>query len=102
MRPSLEAIGLAPAFGPRADFAAMSRSPIRLDQVVHRTALAWDEEGAEAAAATAVLGVRSAAPLEEPPFTMTIDRPFLFALRHAPTGTLVLLGLVTDPGVRQS
>ena len=25
---------------------------------------------------------------------MIVDRPFLFALRHVPTGTLVLLGLV--------
>jgi serpin B len=97
MRPTLELIGFKKAFGEGADFTRLARSRIHLDQVVHRAALNWDEEGAEAAAATAVIGVRSAmVPVGR--FKMTVDRPFVFVLRDLRTGTVVLLGLVNDPG----
>jgi serpin B len=96
LRPQLQAIGFGEAFGEKANFSRLARSPIRLDQVVHRTALKWDEEGAEAAAATAVLGVRSAV-IGPQPFKMIVERPFVLALRHVQTGALVLLGLVQDP-----
>ncbi|UYO54594.1 serpin family protein [Rhodopseudomonas palustris] len=99
IRPSLEAIGLKGAFGEGADFSRMSKSKIQLDQVVHRTALTWDETGAEAAAATAIVGVRSAISNEPKPFKMVVDRPFVLALRHASSGAAILLGLVNNPGV---
>jgi serine protease inhibitor len=31
--------------------------------------------------------------------TLTIDHPFLFALRDVPTGAVLFLGRVTDPSV---
>jgi serine protease inhibitor len=97
VRQQLQAIGFGNAFGDKADFSRLARSPVRLDQVVHRTALKWDEEGAEAAAATAVVGVRSAVILGPQPFKMIVERPFVLVLRHVQTGTIVLLGLVQDP-----
>jgi len=96
IRPPLEAIGLKDAFGNDADFSRMARSPVHFDQVVHRTVLTWDEEGAEAAAGTAIVATRTAAFPQEP-FEMIVDRPFILALRHVQTGALVLLGLVNDP-----
>jgi serpin B len=35
----------------------------------------------------------------EPPITLRVDRPFLFALRDVPTGAVVFLGRVGDPSV---
>jgi len=58
--------------------------------------VAVDEEGTEAAAATAVIMVESAMPME--PVEMTVDRPFLFAIRHRGTGTLLFLGQVAELG----
>jgi serpin B len=96
MRTALEAIGLKGVFSDDADFSRLSQTRVKLDQVIHRAVLSWDEEGAEAAAATAAVVVRSVS-VHPAAFTMVVDRPFLMALKHAPTGALVLLGLVNNP-----
>jgi serpin B len=58
-----------------------------------------DESGTEAAAATAVVfRATSAGPGD--PVTMTVDRPFLFALRDLPTGAILFLGRVVDPSAK--
>jgi serpin B len=58
-----------------------------------------DEEGAEAAAATAVIGVGSSAPADPPaePKHFDVRQPFLFAIRDDATGALLFLGQITDP-----
>ena len=54
-----------------------------------------DEQGTEAAAATALTGVVSA---PQPPDTVfRADRPFAFAVVHTPTGLPLFVGRVTDP-----
>ena len=50
------------------------------------------------AAATAVLIRATSAPIDEP-IDVTIDRPFLFLIRHEATGEILFMGQVTDPGV---
>ena len=50
-----------------------------------------------AAAATAItVGVTSIEP--GPPVELTIDRPFIYVIRHRPTGALLFLGRVMIPG----
>lgn len=98
MRPALERIGLREMFAPDADFTGLAKTRVHPDRVIHRTVLQWDEEGAEAAAATAVVGVRAMSPRTGPePFRMVVDRPFVLALCHVESGTTVLLGFVNDP-----
>lgn len=101
LRDQLAALGLAVAFGPGADFSALAEEPLMLDQVVQRTALEWDETGAEAAAATAITTTRTAVP-EDEPFELVLDRPFFAVLRHAGSGAVLLQGLVADPGDKES
>jgi serpin B len=69
-----------------------------ISAVFHKTFIAVDEEGTEAAAATAVtMSVGSAAaPKPEPP-EVKIDRPFFYAIQHVPSGTCLFIGRVTDP-----
>jgi serpin B len=56
-----------------------------------------DELGTTAAAATtAVMAAVSYRP-PRPPFQMVVDRPFLVAIQHVPTGTLLFAGVVGDP-----
>jgi serpin B len=96
------ALGAAIAFDrERAEFrrllAPARGEPRRawLDGVVQRTFVEVNEEGTEAAAVTAVeVGVDSAPPRPEP---FVVDRPFVFAIRHDPSGALLFLGQVTDP-----
>ncbi len=51
-----------------------------------------DEEGTEAAAVTSVtVGVTSAGP------GITLDRPYLLAIRERLSGTILFIGAVRDP-----
>jgi len=95
----LGALGMAVAFDPdRADFtriADVSPERLYLTRVVQKTFVEVNEEGTEAAAATGVgIGVTSA-PQE---IHLTVDRPFLVAIRERFTGTVVFLGLVNAVG----
>lgn len=93
----LQELGMRDAFDPeRADFAPMTQENLDLHvtDVVHEGFIAVDEEGTEAAAATAaVMGVTSA-PVTEP---FHVDRPFLFAIHDVEHQTPLFLGRVDDP-----
>jgi serpin B len=57
--------------------------------------VAVDEKGTEAAAATAVIALESAAPVVD--VTLAIDRPFIFLIRDIPTGQILFIGRVLNP-----
>lgn len=97
MKAVLAALGLGIAFTPGADFSGMSDDALRIDEVLHKVALKADEKGTKAAAVTGVLITRTAAIVTKP-FEMVVDRPFLLALTHVPTGALLFFGIVGDPG----
>lgn len=75
------------------DGGRMAVEPLEFGPVVHKVAFAIDELGAEAAAATAVIGIRSA----RQRFEVVLDRPFLLGLQHRPTGTWLFLGRIGAP-----
>jgi serpin B len=64
--------------------------------VIHKAFVSVDEQGTEAAAATAVL-MAGAAPGERPPVNFTMDRPFIFLIRDISTGTIIFMGRVMNP-----
>ncbi|NJD26859.1 MAG: serpin family protein [Chloroflexi bacterium] len=92
-------MGMDLAFDPmQADFSGIStqRDDLYITDVIHQANIDLDEEGTEAAAATAVvMGVTSAP--AKPPVELRVDRPFLFALRDVPTGAILFLGRVVEP-----
>lgn len=67
--------------------------------VFHKTYLRVDEEGTEAAAATAAGVAVTSMPVNEaePPREIRFDRPFAFVLRHARSGAVLMLGRVEAP-----
>jgi serpin B len=102
----LRTLGMRSAFDqPRgsANFDRMApRRPddyLRISEVFHKTFLALDEKGTEAAAATAVTMVRvtSVAVDQSKPIEVRVDHPFLFAIQHRPSGACLFLGRITDP-----
>src|ERR1035437_723054 len=101
---TLQSFGMKSAFDqPRgsANFDRLApRKPddyLGISDVFHKTFLALDEDGTEAAAATAVaLGTFGVASHSPPP-EIHVDRPFLFAIQHRPSGTCLFLGCVTYP-----
>jgi serpin B len=79
------------------DLGGISSEPLLVDAAQHQAFVAVDEEGTEAAAATAIGGAGAAAPSEDPIREMRLDRPFLFFIRDVATGTILFLGRVVDP-----
>ncbi len=93
---ALAGLGMPTAFGDAADFRAMTAdAELRIGDVIHEAFVAVDEDGTEAAAATAVIAVAGAAPAE--PVPLVVDRPFLFAIHDAATAAPLFLGRVVDP-----
>jgi serpin B len=96
LAPTLGAMGMPLAFSDRADFSGMDgRRDLFVSAVVHKARVDVDEQGTEAAAATGVV-MGLTAVREEPP-VFRADHPFVFAIRHNPTGAILFLGRVVDP-----
>lgn len=92
----LIALGMPTAFGDGADFTPMTDEDLDLviADVVHQGFIAVDEEGTEAAAATAVVMAETSAPIPE---VFTVGRPFLFVIHDVGLGTPLFIGRVVDP-----
>jgi len=89
IKPALNALGLRDN-----GIVGFSGRPPSISEVVQRVDFAVNEEGAEAAAATAVIASRSA----DARFTNVVaDRPFIFALRDVKTGLILVSGYIAKP-----
>ena len=66
-----------------------------IQDVLHQAFASVDEKGTEAAAATAVIVGRTAAPGKAA--TVTLDKPFVFFIRDRQTGAILFLGRVLRP-----
>jgi serpin B len=96
LRDTLQALGIRHAFGD-ADFSGITDAEsLQISEVVHQAFIDVDEEGTEAAAATAVI-MRSLAFVPRParPVVFTADRPFLFAVVDTRSGLPLFLGQFT-------
>lgn len=92
--PALDALGLRDA---RKSATALSGfgTDVQLAKVAQRAMIEVDEEGAEAAAATAILGSRA---LEtDDSIHMVVDKPFVYALRDKTTGLILIAGYAGTP-----
>jgi len=96
LKDDLAALGMEAAFcdSPEVDFSGMFPGvPACISAVKHKTFVDVNEEGTEAAAVTSVeVGLTSALP------SFDVDRPFVFAIREALSGTILFLGVIGDPG----
>jgi len=92
----LRAMGIRTAFGAEADFSGMSGGrELFIGPVFHKAFVAVNEEGTEAAAATAVVMKRLAI---RDPNVFRADRPFMFLIRDNATGGILFMGRVVDLG----
>jgi serine protease inhibitor len=88
----LATLGMGAAFSRNADFSAMTAEQVWIQMVQHKTFLEVNEEGSEAAAATAVSIV--AAAMFSDRFEMIVDRPFFCAIQDNNTGALLFVGQI--------
>uniref|UniRef100_A0A8C7HFH8 Serpin family E member 2 n=1 Tax=Oncorhynchus kisutch TaxID=8019 RepID=A0A8C7HFH8_ONCKI len=93
LQASLSALGITILFDEgKADFRHLSTEPVYISKALQKAKIEINEDGTKAAAVTtAILMARSS-----PPWII-VDRPFLFLIRHNPTGTILFIGQVNQP-----
>ncbi|NLX12483.1 MAG: serpin family protein [Phycisphaerales bacterium] len=93
----LQAMGMPLAFSGAADFSGMTgNKDLFIAAVIHKAFVEVNEEGTEAAAATAVNMVRSAMIVKPDP-VFRADHPFVFMIRDAHSGAILFVGRVMNP-----
>jgi serpin B len=95
---TLSSMGMRDAFDlNKADFSGMDGRPnwLYIDEVIHKAFVNVNEEGTEAAAATAVV-MKKRGPA--PTHVFRADHPFLFLIRENSTGSILFMGRVVNPG----
>lgn len=94
---ALKSLGMVDAFSDtKADLSGMDGGPdLYITDVLHKAFIDVNEEGTEAAAATAVIvGLKS---IPAPPEVFRADRPFIFIIQENSTGSILFMGRVSDP-----
>lgn len=92
----LEDLGLKTPFTPEADFSGIDgRRDLYISLVIHQAYVKVDEEGTEAAGATAVvIKVTAIQPNRK---TFIADHPFIFLIRDNQTGLVLFMGRLANP-----
>jgi serpin B len=98
LKETLQALGMQDVFVEgTADLSGMDGTrDLLISDAIHQAFVRVDEEGTEAAAATAAIAQATSAMIDEP-IKMTVDRPFIFLIRDIDTGAVLFLGRVLDP-----
>jgi serpin B len=98
---ALSQLGMQDAFiGGVANFTGIANPPneppLFISNVIHKAFIKVDEQGTEAAAATAVIMEAASAPAEEP-VEIRLDHPFMYFILDQQTGTILFMGRVLNP-----
>ncbi|MFH1391118.1 MAG: serpin family protein [Candidatus Diapherotrites archaeon] len=95
LKENLPNIGMIDAFSPNADFFGISDERLLISEVIHQSFVEVNEEGTEAAAATAVIMEKTSSIGD--PTIFKADHPFIFAIIDKDSGMILFLGKVADP-----
>lgn len=96
----LKSMGMTSAFGDEADFSKMSRAKdLQISEVIHKAFIETDEEGTEAAAATAVIMKtgRTSVSGKKDPIVFKANRPFMFFVLDDETRSILFMGRIENP-----
>lgn len=98
LKKNLIALGMQLPFqASAADFSGMNGSPgLYISAVVHKTMIDVNEEGTEAAGATAAVMSFGGKPPQQT-VTFRADHPFVFLVRDNHSGSILFVGRVADP-----
>ncbi|MBL8822786.1 MAG: serpin family protein [Planctomycetia bacterium] len=100
LKTTLVSMGMTDAFEAGiADFSGIdSTRELYISEVYHKAFCEINEEGTEAAAATAVAMVEYSTPSKQPPpVEFKADHPYLYLIRDRQTGSILFMGRVVDP-----
>jgi len=95
---TLASMGMRKVFSRMADFSGITgRKDLFVSAVAHKAFVEVNEEGTEAAGATAV-EMRMTAVRPSPPKVFRADHPFMFVIRDNASGSILFMGRVVNPG----
>ena len=97
---ALRSMGMPDAFSlPPADFSGMTgKKDLFISAVIHKAFVDINEEGTEAAAASAVvMEIMEKAMRMQRPLIFRADHPFIFLIRDTQSGSILFLGRVVNP-----
>jgi serpin B len=96
----LIAMGMKDAFFlPPANFSGLTgKKDLYISHVLHKAFVEVNEEGTEAAAATAVVIAKES--VAAPPPVFRADRPFVFMIRDNRSGTILFMGKISNPAIK--
>ncbi len=98
VEPALKKLGMKNVFSSKADFSGMTgKKDIFIESVLHKSFIEVNEEGTEAAAATAVTMRTVSISTGPEPISFRADHPFFFMIREKNTGTVLFMGRVVNP-----
>jgi len=99
LKKNLINMGMPTAFSGGADFSGISdhAAGLYINKVIHQSFVEVNEEGTEAAAATAVVMRELSMEPSSGPVTFKADRPFIFFIEHEETGQILFMGKVENP-----
>lgn len=101
LKSTLQRLGIRDAFNAStADLSGMDGKPhwLSIGTAVHKAFIEVNEEGTEAAAATAIgIRITSIAPVRPEPVVFRADHPFVYIIRDNQTQSVLFMGKVTDP-----
>ena len=91
-------MGMPTAFTNAADFSGMDgTTDLSISDVVHKAFVEVNEEGTEAAAATAVTIRLTAVADEDLTPVFVADHPFIFMIQDDETGNILFIGRISNP-----
>ncbi|MGP9747204.1 serpin family protein [Brachybacterium sp. AOP29-B2-41] len=96
LKDTLKSLGMTDAFGKEADFSGITGAvDLVIDEVLQKAVITIDEQGMEAAAATAVVMTETSAQI--PDQELVLDSPFLFLAYERSTLAPLVVGWIGDP-----
>jgi len=85
LRATFDGLGLGGILAPTADYSKGFKTPIKLDEILHRVSFQFNGDG---------IGETEADEEEDQPFIMKVDRPFLIVIREIISKAILFLGTV--------
>ena len=94
----LKDLGLNIPFTSTADFSGIAGvKDLFISDVIHKAFIDVNEEGTEAAAATAVIMATTMNGHDSSSIVFDCNHPFMYLIRHNDTGTIIFMGSIEDP-----
>lgn len=97
MKDMLAGMGLGELFEQSsANLKGITRNNVSISEMMHKAAIDVDEQGTQASAATS-MAISFTTLVDDDPFNLIVNRPFIFAIEEKKSNTLLFIGKVSKP-----